>query len=468
MPRCRAGQGFWLRRMVGSVKNLVIKIMVPGCHSAACEVCHKSETFHNLRTGQTSVYSCYFWTRERFFNKEVIPSMRSARLFCILLISLVWSLCASATFTLSSSDGEQLYFGSSVAVSGNTIVVAGGGAVYLYVMPATGWVSMTQTAKLTASDGAYIVSVALFGNTVVAGANGSEEAFVYVEPSGGWANMTETAKLTASDGGAGDYFGSSVAIDNGAKTIVVGAVQNNSIGGPQQGPGKVYVFVKPSTGWASTTETASLAASDGVPGDDLGYSVSISGNTIAAGAPNAGSFYQGAVYVFVRSAGGWTSSSDTAKLTGTYVPYVDVIGQAVSINGNTILAGGFGLAYIYVEPAGGWTSTSTQSATLSDSGGRTSGCILEPCFGWSVSLSSGIAVVGCPGNLPHLPAVADIYVKPAGGWTNMTETKHVKSPVDGGDSSFAWAVGVSGDKVVVGYPNVYNQGRDVTNLFSMY
>jgi hypothetical protein len=46
-------------------------------------------------------------------------------------------------------------------------------------------------------------------------------AYVFVKPAGGWANMTETAKLTASDGAANDFFGNSVAISG--DTVVVGA-----------------------------------------------------------------------------------------------------------------------------------------------------------------------------------------------------------------------------------------------------
>ena len=44
---------------------------------------------------------------------------------------------------------------------------------------------------------------------------------MFVKPAGGWASATETAKLTASDGAAGDDLGQSVAISG--DTIVAGA-----------------------------------------------------------------------------------------------------------------------------------------------------------------------------------------------------------------------------------------------------
>ena len=72
---------------------------------------------------------------------------------------------------------------------------------------------------MTASDGGATselgLSVAVSGDTVVAGApaptvNGHAAqgaAYVFVKPAGGWASATETAKLTASDGAAGDDLG---------------------------------------------------------------------------------------------------------------------------------------------------------------------------------------------------------------------------------------------------------------------
>src|SRR5208282_559294 len=96
------------------------------------------------------------------------------------------------------------------------------GAAYVFTEPGTGWASMTQTAKLTASDGIaeddFGNSVAISGNTVVVGADKqsitpSQEgaAYVFTEPAAGWpANMTQTDELAASDGGVGNEFGSAV------------------------------------------------------------------------------------------------------------------------------------------------------------------------------------------------------------------------------------------------------------------
>ena len=89
---------------------------------------------------------------------------------------------------LTASDGgEGDRLSYSVAISGTTIVAgapfakvgsnAHQGAAYVFTMPASGWASAKQTTKLTASDGAANdelgSSVAVSGATVVAGAPGA-------------------------------------------------------------------------------------------------------------------------------------------------------------------------------------------------------------------------------------------------------------------------------------------------------
>jgi len=106
-------------------------------------------------------------------------------------------------------------FGISVAMSGDTVVVAAPdavnsgiktGAAYIFIKPPNGWANMTETAKLAGSPGQGCCSaVAIDGDTVVgSGANLTtyeDEAFVFVEPTGGWHNMSQTAVLTLTDDG---------------------------------------------------------------------------------------------------------------------------------------------------------------------------------------------------------------------------------------------------------------------------
>jgi hypothetical protein len=145
-------------------------------------------------------------------------------------------------------------------------------------------------------------SVAVGGSTIVVGASAEVDssikgsAYVYVKPTTGWATTsTFTAKLTSSDSQAGDHFGVSVAIVK--TTVVVGADQPLGTG-----PGAVYIYVQPLTGWATTTAfTQKLLSSDGVFGDKFGTSVAEIAGRVVAGAPDhevGVNLGQGGTYVF--------------------------------------------------------------------------------------------------------------------------------------------------------------------------
>ena len=214
------------------------------------------------------------------------------------------------------------------------------GSAYVFVKPSGGWSNMTQTAKLTASDGAaddeFGYSVSVSGDTVVVGADGDDSyqgsAYVFVKSSGGWANMTQTAKLTASDGVEIDLFGFSVSVSG--DTLVVGAIGDDGI------QGSAYVFVKPSGGWANMTQTAKLKASDRAVGDFFGF-VSISGDTLVVGAYGDDS-NKGSAYVFVKPSGGWSNMTQTAKLTALDGVGDDNFGNSVSVSGDTVVVGAYG------------------------------------------------------------------------------------------------------------------------------
>jgi FG-GAP repeat len=259
----------------------------------------------------------------------------------------------------------------------------------VFVKPTGGWASETEQAKLTTTDGATDdelgESVAISGDTVVAGApfahpNGHTDqgaAYVFVKPAGGRKSETEQAKLTASDGSAGDVLGNSVAVSG--DTVVAGA-PGEVLHFGVVGPGAAYVFVKPAGGWASETEQAKLTASDG--GDDeLGVAVGVSGDTVVAGAPNATVNSQaevGAVYIFVKPPGGWASETEHARLTASDGAFFDFLGTSVAISGDTVVAGAptatvnghfaQGAGDVFVKPAGGWASE-TEQAKLTASDG---------------------------------------------------------------------------------------------------
>ncbi len=314
---------------------------------------------------------------------------------------------ATETAELRPSDGSASdTFGSSVAISGSTVVVAApqageGGVLYVYEEPGGGWTNATQTAELTAGEGASLgYSVAISGSTIVGGATtvtvgehaDQGAAYVFTEPGGGWVNAEPTAELTASDGAENDHLGAAVAISG--STVVAGELVHTV--GSNEHQGAVYVFTESPTGWTNATQTAELTAANGAAGDLLGHALAISGSTIVAGAA-ARDEERGAAYVFTEPSGGWTNTSAyAAELTGVGDPYEE-FGRSVASSGSVILVGApgheefEGTAYLYTRPATGWASTNAYTALLGEPTGYSPGDL-----GDYVALSGSTAVASTP------------------------------------------------------------------------
>jgi hypothetical protein len=355
-------------------------------------------------------------------------------------------------FTLKASDAENGDgFGFSVAIDGDTVVVGalGANAAYVFVKPASGWTNMTETAELTASDfqgEQFGYSVAISGNTIVVGGGeanvGGDEtqgaAYVFIEPVGGWTNMTETAELTASDGVTYSGFGSAVAISGSA--IFVGAPFGTN---GNLGPGIVYEFTEPSSGWANMTQTAELTASEGAEYDDFGLSVSASGGGLLVGSP--GLRPSGSAYIFVEPAGGWEDMTETATLTPSDATPQDGFGGSVSISGDTAVvgAGGYGAVYVFVQPSEGWVNM-TQTAEL------TTGAVPVNGFGYAVAIDMGVILAGNP-NLNHSNGRAFVFLEPPNGWQNAsTYEANLGFLFSYHDNEFGEALAVSGTTGVIG------------------
>jgi hypothetical protein len=164
-----------------------------------------------------------------------------------------------AKLTASDGSGGDA-FGRSVALAGDIVVVGtpkgedeGGvetGSVYVFRHDGRSWV---EDAKLTASDrvmgGFFGISVAIDGDTIIVGADAAAtggkppqsdrpgSAYVFGYDGGAW---VETLKLTAFDSAVGNRFGSAVAI--AADAAVIGAPLDDSYA---SNAGSAYVFAVP-------------------------------------------------------------------------------------------------------------------------------------------------------------------------------------------------------------------------------
>ena len=357
------------------------------------------------------------------------------------------------------------------------------GALYIFEKPVGGWSgSVTEIAKLKASDGGAsdglpAGGLAISGSTVAAGVrlhdtngNGNSGAvYVFVKPAGGWANMTETAKLTASDGAPNDQLGTTLAISKSGSTVVAGASFDDDKGSDS---GSAYVFVEPVGGWSgSLTETAKLNSSDGVANDHFGIAgVGLSGSTVMVSATrdDDNGFESGSAYVFVEPVGGWAGNlTETAKLTASDGAPLDFFG-AVDVSGNTAVvsassddnANGInaGSAYVFVKPVGGWAGNLTETAKLTASDGAAG-----DFFGFPVHLSGSTVVLGAIRD--HTPIVdagsAYVFFEPAGGWSgSVTETAKLIDSDGAAVDLFGSRLGISGSTVVAGVPGHDEIGPD--------
>lgn len=230
----------------------------------------------------------------------------------------------------SNTDSGD-FFGSNLALSGDTLVVGApdeassaigvdgdqsdnsalyAGAAYVFVRSGTDW---SQQAYLKASNtwwnSFFGGSMAISSDTIVVGAPGEDSgatgingdqfdhsadnagsAYVFLRDGTTW---TQEAYLKASNTGAGDYFGSRLALSG--STLVIGAplessnatgVNGNQADDSANSAGAAYFFVRRDTTWS---QLAYLKASNTGAGDEFGYSTDIFGDTLVVGARNEAS-----------------------------------------------------------------------------------------------------------------------------------------------------------------------------------
>ena len=212
----------------------------------------------------------------------------------------IWTYQSKLTASDASSGA---YFGQSVALQGNKLAIGarnadpnGAGAVYLFHRSGNVWV---EDAKVVPSDGKkndqFGFTIAISGDMMTVGArradlkDGVDAGAVYVFSLKG-DSVKQVIKLTASDTVAGDEFGQSVAF--AGDVIAVGAWKVD-IDEDNADQGSIYLFRRMGDQWI---ETDKITASDGIGGDEFGYSLAAFGNRMVTGAHFADST-AGAAYV---------------------------------------------------------------------------------------------------------------------------------------------------------------------------
>jgi choice-of-anchor B domain-containing protein len=185
-------------------------------------------------------------------------------------------------------------------------------------------------------------------------------------------------------------FGSAIAISN--DEVLIG--RPGMVSGfpmPAAHTGAVLVYRRSGEQWseASTVSAAGVSIEDG-----FGMALSVDGNLMAVGAPGTAE-RRGAVYVFEREASGrWV---ERAKLTAASSSAGDLLGRAVGIRGDILLAGSPGYAenqgrvlVFRRGPGAAWTEQGTLVGSQGNKSER---------FGAAVALDRDRALVGAPGTI---------------------------------------------------------------------
>ncbi|MFH0908408.1 MAG: hypothetical protein V1929_06580, partial [bacterium] len=266
---------------------------------------------------------------------------------------------------LTASDGATNdHFGASLAVAGDAVVIGAygdetnRGSAYVYERNVGGTNVWGEVKKLTASDGAtndlFGASVAVAGDAVVIGARGDEtdrgSAYVYERNVGGTNVWGEVKKLTASDGAVSDKFGWSIAV--AGDVVMIGAQGDDS------SKGAAYVYERNVGGTNTWGQVKKLTASDGAASDQFGVAVAVAGDVVVVGA-NGDDASKGASYLYERNAGGTNAWGQVKKLTASDGVAGDDFGYSVAVAGDVVVVGAFsddaikGSAYVYERNAGG-------------------------------------------------------------------------------------------------------------------
>ena len=361
---------------------------------------------------------------------------------------------------LKASNSQQLnFFGSSVAIAGDTVVVG--------------------------AFGEFSNATGVNGNQSDSSADNSGAAYVFIRSGNTW---SQQAYLKASNTDAFDQFGSSVAI--AGDTVVVSADREASnasgVNGNQNNnsapfSGAAYVFSRNGSTWS---QQAYLKASNTEVSDHFGSSVAITGDTIVVGADreasnatgvggdqnNNSATGAGAVYVFSRSGNTW---SQQAYLKASNTGALDQFGSAIAIAGDTLVVGAdreasnttgingdqsnnsadaAGAAYVFSRNGNNWS----QQAYLKASN---TGAFDQ--FGLSVAIADDTVVIGAfnedsnvsvvngnqSNNSTETAGAAYVFTRNAGAWSQQD---YLKSSNTGAFDQFGSSVAIVGNTAVVG------------------
>jgi len=234
-------------------------------------------------------------------------------------------------------------------------------------------------------------------------------------------------------------FGKAVAVNAANTQAFVGAPGDQHNGNLVQG--SVFVYARSNGAWVKSQE---LVASDGQAGDYFGYSLAVSGSTLAIGAylhTQQGAQSAGKVYIFTYANGTWTQAATI--IASDYSEY-DLFGFSVALDGGTLVVGAphvseAGAAYVFnLDTSAQWVQAQKLTADFPVSTGH---------FGRAVAVAGTTAAIGQTNDVTHTPGVVYIFNQSGGVWS---QAQAIAPDTQSSEAGFALAMTTSA--ILVGAP----------------
>jgi len=336
-----------------------------------------------------------------------------------------------STQILPSTPAIGEDFGSSVALGPNYMIVGSefssdlfslSGAVSVYSRSTGAFVRKLVPAGLLPSD-LLGSSVAIQGDTVVAGARVGGEAYLFNAASG---SLLRT--LRPSDGSSSSNFGISVAIHG--DLVLVGAVSSPN---PDGSTGGVYAY---SLSTPTDFEIVRLAPDLFMGDDRFGDSIAMNDEYIVISAVNDSS--NDAVYVFdvVTGARLHRLEPDPSAVDPSFGRSVAIIGNLIVVGASTDNTEGNQAGAVYLFDA----STGAQLLKIAPPQLTSS-----DFFGSSVAVSGSVLFVGAPGD--QLTGSVYAFVG-----SELEPFDILRPPEVNGFDFFGTSMSSDGSEVLVGAP----------------
>lgn len=306
-----------------------------------------------------------------------------------------------------------------------------------------------------ASAGARVgASVAIGTDTIVVGAPGDDERGPYAGAAYVYVRHNDRwemqTKLLGPPTPGDRSLGESVAISR--DVIVLGAPLDDSTG---IASGAAYVYVRQGGTW---TLQSQLTPADAAPNQQFGDAVSIDGNTLIVGAylDNTRGRNAGAVYLFARSGAHWIQR---AKLTASDASDFAFFGSALAIKGNAFLVGAptAETAYLFGLQNGQYVEQARIAAFARASNDYSA-------FGASVSLDSHALVIGAPLDSEKGHHAGAAYTFHRNGSYLVPHAKLVATTPEP-EAEFGTAVAIDDFTLAIGAPYAGEQNQGVVEMF---